>query len=193
MILPNLPEFLRGEYQPHDNDERLALLGTCEFQGLNGTAAGLYASAFAADPHLAESLITECLRRALQGDEQPIGRVEDLNTECRYPAARCAALAGCGLGKDGAKLGETERTRWRNQARDWLEADLAVWATAADSGSRAARDSAKKVLTLWQVDPDLAGVRETSALDKLTADERRGCLALWKKVDEVLNRTRKSK
>src|SRR5262249_9689730 len=30
-ILPNLPAFLEGKYQPQDNDERLALLGVCQF------------------------------------------------------------------------------------------------------------------------------------------------------------------
>src|SRR5262249_40140686 len=33
LILPNLPAFLRGKYQPLDNDERLALVGICQFQG----------------------------------------------------------------------------------------------------------------------------------------------------------------
>src|SRR5439155_13987809 len=59
MILPNLPAFLRGEYQPQDNDERLALLGICQFRGLCGAAARLYADAFAADPALAEHLTRE--------------------------------------------------------------------------------------------------------------------------------------
>jgi serine/threonine-protein kinase len=193
MILPNLPAFLQGEYQPQDNDERLALLGICECQDLDGAAARFYADAFAADPHLAEDLTTESLHRAARGDEQPLGRVEDLNTECRYPAARCAALAGCGLGKDGAKLSEAERTRWRKQARAWLQADLAVWAKTLDSGSQAARDLAKKMVTHWQVDPDLAGLREPSGLDQLSADERREWLALWNEVGAVLSRTQPTK
>ncbi len=193
MILPNLPAFLRGEYQPQDNDERLALLGICEFQGLDVAAARLYADAFAADPHLTEDLTTECLRRAARGDKQPAGRLEELNIECLYPAARCAALAGCGLGKDGAKLDEAERTRWRKQARAWLQADLAVWAKTLDSGSRAARDLAKKMLTHWQVDPDLAGLREPRALDELSADERKECLGLWQEVGAVLDRAQKTK
>src|SRR5258708_34821158 len=100
MILPNLPAFLQGEYQPQDNDERLALLGICQFQGLAAAAARLYADAFAADPDLAEDLTTECLHRAARA-EKPINRIEVPNTECRYLAARCAALAGCGLRKDG--------------------------------------------------------------------------------------------
>ena len=94
LILPNLPAFLEGNYQPRDNDERLALLGVCQFKDLRGAEAGLYAAAFAADPRLAE----------------------DLKAGCRYRAACAAALAGCGGGADGAKLSEEERARWRKQA-----------------------------------------------------------------------------
>ena len=120
-------------------------------------------------------------------------RLEDLNTESRYPAARSAALAGCGLGKDGAKLSDAERTRWRKEARAWLQADLAVWAKTLDSGSPVARDLAKTMLTQWQVDPDLVGLREPNALDKLSVDERKECLALWNEVGAALNRTQMTK
>ena len=193
LILPNLPAFLRGEYQPLDNDERLALVGICQFQGRCHAAARLYADAFATDPALAEDLASACRSRAALGDKQPVGRVEELATECRYPAARCAALAGCGLGEDGAKLDEAERARWRRQARDWLRADLAVWAKTLDSGSRAARALVRKMLTHWQVDPDLAGLRESSAMDKLPTDERKECLALWQAVGNLLRRAREGK
>jgi tetratricopeptide (TPR) repeat protein len=187
MILPNLPAFLRGQYQPQDNDERLALLGICQFQGLYAAAARLFADAFAADPGLADTLTTECRFRAAR-EEVPIDRFEVLNTECRYLAARCAALAGCGLGKDGVKLSAKERTRWRQQARAWLQADLAVWARTLDRGSDRDRDLAKKMLTYWQAEPDLAGLREPPALDELSADERKDCLALWHEVRVVLKR-----
>ena len=50
LILPNLPAFLEGKYQPKDNEERLALLGACEFKDLRAAEAGLLAAAFAADP-----------------------------------------------------------------------------------------------------------------------------------------------
>src|SRR5262249_48183665 len=138
LILPDLPAFLRGDYQPQDNNERLALVGICQFQGRYHAAAQLYADAFATDPASLEDLTSECPGRAALGDRQPVGRVEELASECRYPAARCAALAGCGLGDDGAGLSEAERARWRRQARDWLRADLAVWASTLDGGSRAA-------------------------------------------------------
>src|SRR5262249_7204829 len=116
---------------------------------------------------------------------------EDLNTECRYPAVRCAALAGCELGNDGAKLTQPERTHWRNQARAWLRADLDVWARMLERGSPAARERAKKMLTRWQDDPDLAGLRDRSKLAKLAADERKQSRALWAEVAAVLARTQK--
>src|SRR5262249_44954675 len=176
MILPNLPAFLQGNYEPQDNDERLALLGNCQSQGRYGAAARLYADAFAADPDLADNLTTECRYRTARVEYPVDDRMEVLNTECRYLAARCAALAGCGLGKDAAMLSVEERTRWRQQARAWLEADLAVWARSLDGGFQADRDLARKMLTHWQVEPDLAGLREPQALDELSPDERKDWL-----------------
>jgi tetratricopeptide (TPR) repeat protein len=186
MILPNLPAFLEGKYQPQDNDERIALLGICQFRGRYGSVARLYADAFAADPHLADDLNEKCLRRT-RGREAAADRIEVFDSACRYLAARCAALAGCGLGKDGEKLSEEERTRWRQQARDWLQADLAVWATMLDSDAQAARDLAKRMLEHWQVDPDLAGLRDPVALERLPLDERQKCRTLWNKVDAARN------
>ena len=92
LILPDLPAFLEGTYQPRDNDERLALLGVCQFADRTAAAARLYADAFAADPRLAE----------------------DLAAGHRYNAARAAALAGGRprRGRRGLSARE-ERTRWR--------------------------------------------------------------------------------
>src|SRR5262249_32610993 len=122
-----------------------------------------------------------------------VGRLEELNTGCRYPAARCAALAGCGLGEDGARLSEAERTRWRKQARAWLRADLAVWAKTLDGGSRSARVLVRTLFEHWQVDPELAGLREASATDRLSADERKECVALWQEVGNLLRRAQEGK
>ena len=80
--------------------------------------------------------------------------------------------------------------RWRRQARDWLRTDLAVWASALEGGSPAARALVRKKLPRWQVDPDLAGLREASAVDKLSGDERQECLALWEAVSNLLDRSR---
>src|SRR6516165_3370785 len=110
MILPNLPAFLDGKYQPQDNDERLALLGACQFTNRTRAMARLYAEAFAAAPSLAD----------------------DLGAGHRYNAARAAALASCGHGEDATGLGEEEGKRWREQARQWLRAGLAAWTKVLD-------------------------------------------------------------
>jgi serine/threonine-protein kinase len=165
MVFPNISAFLEGRYQPQDNIERLALLGVCQFQNLNLACAKLYADAFAADPKLAD----------------------DPQVSHRYNAARAAALTGSAQGQDAGALSEAERARWRKQAREWLQADLALWAKTLDSGSQAARDRAKKMLARWQHDSDLAELREPSALDKLSAEERKEWSALWSEVTAVLN------
>ena len=62
--------FLEGNYQPRENDERLALLGVCPFQDRLVATVGLYAAVFAADPtrvrHLVDYLCggTQIAKRA---------------------------------------------------------------------------------------------------------------------------------
>ena len=84
LIVPSLPAFLRGECQPQNNDERLALVGICQFQGRYDAAARLYAEAFTSDPELADNLTTECRYRSTE--EEPFyERVESVNTEAPVP------------------------------------------------------------------------------------------------------------
>jgi hypothetical protein len=130
---------------------------------------------------LADRLSADCLERAAREKDLP-NRVEVLNTAPRYLAARCAALAGCGLGNDVPKLGDAEQARWRRQAREWLEADLAAWARTPGSNSPPVARVAKEMLTLWQADPDLAPLREPGALMKLFSEEREEWTSLWSKV-----------
>src|SRR5262249_39947687 len=178
MILPKLQAFRQGDWQPQDNNERLALLGICESEALYGAASRLCADAFAADPDLAERLTTQCLRRAAKESDKS-NRARALISEIRYRAGRCAALAGCGLGKDSAKLSEAERVHWRKRALEWLRADLVVLSKTLDGGRRADRDLAKEMLTLWQDEPDLAGLREPTRLERLAGGEGEGCPGPW--------------
>ena len=171
MIVPDLPAFLRGDHRPRDNDERLCFLGACQFQGRHAAAARLYADAFAADPKLAE----------------------DVKAETRYRAACSAAVAGSGGGADGAGLSEPERARWRQQAREWLRLDLAAWKKWLEAATPADRAEAQKPLARWRENPDLAGLREPEALDKLPPAERQECRALWSDLDAQLKRARAPK
>jgi len=63
-----------------------------------------------------------------------------------------------------------------------------VLSKTLDSGLHADGDIAKEMLTLWQDEPDLAGLREPAGLERLAEDERKGCLALWAEVGAVLAR-----
>ena len=166
LILPCMPDFLRGNYQPHGNDERLALLGICQFKRLHSTAAGLYADAFAADPKLGE----------------------DPNSPIRYAAACSASLAGSARSERGADLGDSERTRWRKQARDWLRADLGSLTKLVESNTPMSRQYVLSTLSKWTVDPDLAALRDPAELEKLTQSERDECQRLWRDRDVLLKR-----
>ena len=109
--------FLKGQFQPTTNDERLGLVNWCENKKLHYAATSLYAAAFAADPKL--------------GD--------DLKAGHRYAAARSASLAAAGQGEDAAKLDNAERTRLRKQALEWLRADLALRTKQLETGKPADR------------------------------------------------------
>ena len=167
MIVPDLPAFLGGTYQPRDNDERLALLGACQFTNRHLALARLYADAFAADPELAE-------------DVGGAGH--------RYNAACAAALAGLGSGDDVVNLSREDRTRSRRQARAWLELDLAAWAVRLEGGREADRRAVGQMAARWLDDPDLAGLREPTALKMLAVEERDEWLVLWKNVEALRDR-----
>jgi serine/threonine-protein kinase len=171
LILPNLPAFLEGKYQPKGNDERLALVGACQFQGRRAAEAGLLAAAFAADPKLAE----------------------DPGAGLRYRAARAAAVAGCGGGADGATVSEPERARWRRQARAWLRLDLAAWAKRLQAARPTDRAEVQKALARWREDPDLAGLRDVGALERLPTAERQEWRALWQEAATLLRRAETTK
>jgi serine/threonine-protein kinase len=161
-----LPAVLRGEDRLAGAVERLRFAEVCRAKRRYADAARLFEKAFADKPLL------------------PL----NLQVSFRYNAARAAALAGGGQGEGGDRLSTEERARWRRQARAWLQAALAVWAGKLEGGTAADRAQVKTRLTRWQADPDLAGVREPGALDKLSAEERDEWLALWKEVGALLKR-----
>jgi Flp pilus assembly protein TadD/tRNA A-37 threonylcarbamoyl transferase component Bud32 len=126
-------------------------------------AARFYAEALAAKPKLAD----------------------DLKAAHRYNAARCAALAGCGQGKDADTLDDKEKTWLRRQALDWLRADLAAWTKRAQSHQPADRAVVRQALRHWKADADRAGVRG-DALVRLPEAEWVPWMKLWTDVDALL-------
>ena len=61
------------------------------------------------------------------------------------------------------------------------------------NSSTVTRALVRETVAHWQVDPDLAGLGESSAMAHLTADERTECLALWQTVGNLLRRAREAR
>ena len=114
------------------------------------------------------------------------GITDDLRAGHRFNAACAAALAGCGRGDEGARLGKSESTALRKQTRDWLQLDPTAWATKLDAGTVADPIQAQRTLSPWRNEPDLAGLRDADTLDKLQRAEREECRKLWSRLDALL-------
>jgi serine/threonine protein kinase/tetratricopeptide (TPR) repeat protein len=162
-----LPKFLKGEVQPADATESIAVATCLRYKKMHAAATRFYARAFAAQPELGDNL----------------------EAADRYNAACAAALAGCGPGEDAAHVDDEERVRLRRQALTWLRADLAKRAKQAASSRPADRAAAQVALSQWLGDADLAGVRGDS-LAKLPGAEAQAWRKLWADVADSLAQTR---
>jgi serine/threonine protein kinase/Flp pilus assembly protein TadD len=165
-ILPHLAAYLLGQHQPTDNDERLGMLGACQFQDLTRAAAKIFRDLFTSDPALAE----------------------DLASRLRYRGACLAAKAGSGVGTDAATLPEAERIVWRNQALQWLREDLKILIKVLDSGQGDYRGPIRDMLTLWQAEAALSPMRDRKAFGSLTTKEQEDWKAFWSDCDGLRKR-----
>jgi tetratricopeptide (TPR) repeat protein len=161
-----LPALLQGEIKPADAKERVEWARFCYGKTLYAACAALWRQAFEDEPSLGE----------------------DLAGSNRYDAACTAALAGSGQGDDAESLDADARAAWRSQAVAWLEADLAVYAARLESEADGVRDALRRTLGQWKRDPDLAGIRDDTGLEKLPEPERELCRDLWRRVEELLSR-----
>jgi serine/threonine-protein kinase len=162
-----LPAILAGYDRPRNAGERLNLAGLCHIvHKLHGAAAQFYRDAFAENPQLAD----------------------DLNAHHRYNAACAAALAGCGQGKDADKLDAKECVRLRQQALDWLRADLKAWRQVLEKSAAKAGPVIAQRMRQWLQDTDFAGVREGEALSRLPEAEHKDWRKLWQEVEQLRQR-----
>jgi serine/threonine-protein kinase len=164
-----LPGFIDGTTTPASVSEGIELAVLCSLKRLNCAAVRFYEIAFAAEPKL----------------------TDNLEAHRRYDAARAAALAGCGEGKDADKLDGQERARLRRQALDWLRADLEGWGRLPDKDQDKAGSAATltRILQSWLVDTGFAGVHGPEAMAKLPEAERLPWRILWGDVEDALTRT----
>jgi tetratricopeptide (TPR) repeat protein len=103
-----------------------------------------------------------------------------------YHAARAAARAAAGKGKDEPPPDDAAKVKLRQQALDWLMAELAEWAKVLQSQGPRARPFVAQMVQRWMVEPDLAGIRDRDVRAKLPAEEQKAWEALWKDVDALL-------
>ncbi len=169
-----LQAILNGQKHPNDAVELLALAQLCglPFKKRYADAVRFYRAAFQEDAKL--------------GD--------DLEAYNRYNAACNAALAGCGQGQGADKLAPQERARLRQQALDWLRADLIAFDQMMEKPADKARSTIALPIRIaprmqqWLEDTDFAGVRGDSALAKLPDEERAAWRKLWADVAEMLTK-----
>jgi Flp pilus assembly protein TadD len=162
-----LPAILSGQKQPADTAERLTLASICQrHKQLHAAAVRFFREAFAAEPKVAD----------------------DLDAEHRYNAACSAALAGCGQGKDMNKIDTKERARLRQQALDWLRADLKAYRQVMEKATDKAGPEIAQRMQHWLRVTDFAGVRGPEALARLPEAERPAWQKLWQEVKALRKR-----
>ncbi len=149
-----LPGVLEKLAERADNSERLTFAQIAFDQKKFALATRLWAEALASDPKL--------------GD--------DREKQHRYNAARAAALAAAGPGKDEPPLDEAAKAKLRGQALDWLKAEFAA------RTKQEPRAGMVQILWRWQQDSDLAGIRDNAALGKLPAEEQQAFTEFWADV-----------
>jgi hypothetical protein len=135
-------------------------------QGRFAAAARWFAEVFTAHPHL--------LARP--------------SSSHGYYAARSAARAGCGQARDAAGLDEPSRAGFRQQARDWLRAELEARRRLLAQEPEKTRGDVAGNLHAWLWEADFAGVRGPDALGRLPAAERLAWQKLWADVGATLAR-----
>jgi len=163
-----LPAILRGAEEPSDPAQRLEFAQICHYLRRYAAATRLFTEALAADPKL--------------GD--------DMTNGTRYSAACSAALAAAGQSKDEPPLDDAAKTLMRRRAYEWLKADHRALSTIASEGRPQYRAQVQQFFQHWTVDPNLAGIRDPSALSRLPEPERKDWRSLWSAVGDLLGQPR---
>jgi tetratricopeptide (TPR) repeat protein len=160
---PRLFHVLQGEKARPEELVQLAELCRKKQQWAQG--AQLYRQAFTAEPALAETGLWNRLNAALAANQ-----------------------AADGTGTDGGFLSAEERSRWRQQALEWIQADLAFRTKRWEASSPQERGRIRQMLQSLMTTADLASVREPAALEKLPGEEREKWRKVWEEVRTLLQR-----
>ena len=98
-----------------------------------------------------------------------------------------------GQGKDADSLTVQDRADFRKQALQWLRDELVARRKQLDNEPNKARLLVQGKIAHWQQDPDLIGVRDPKAMEKLPPAERNAWQQLWKDVDALLTKNQNRK
>jgi tetratricopeptide (TPR) repeat protein len=157
-----LPAMLNREEKPANAAEMIEYAQLCHRKRLHASAVDFFRAAFRARPALAT------------------------NSYNRADAASDAALAGCGQGKEVTGLDEKKRALLRQQALDWLRANLDGWRGLLKKRPDIARATIVTQAQNWLQHADFACVREPQALANLPEAERHAWQQLWADVADIL-------
>jgi tetratricopeptide (TPR) repeat protein len=161
-----LAAIIQGNQQPNRENDRVKLAKRADDQALYATAARLWGEVLEANP-------------ALKNDGL---------TQYPYRAARSAALAGCGAGKDHLSRDVSAQPKLRGQAREWLKANLATLEQTLNYDPTQVNPYVANTLEHWLQDANLAGIRDEDQLAKLPEAERKEWQSLWAEVEKLKKR-----
>jgi serine/threonine protein kinase/tetratricopeptide (TPR) repeat protein len=150
---------LRGEAEPRDTADRLALAELCAGKRLYVASVRLFTEAFATEPAAAHKLHSH-----------------------RYNAACFAVLAASSQDGDSARLAEADRVGLRRQALSWLRDELDGYRELLDREPAKERSTVAGRMQHWLADADFKSVRGEKALAGLSETERRDWQRLWADV-----------
>jgi tetratricopeptide (TPR) repeat protein len=158
-----LPAILKGEARARDWNEHFEFARLCSLKQLSAAAARLYQAGLSSKPKW---------------------------TGFRFSAACAAVLAGCGKGQDAARLDAKDRAHWRQQALEWLRADLDMRRKQLGRDSPQARKAVQATAEFWKGHAGLAGIRDKAALAGLPPTERQAWQQFWLDVEALLRQAR---
>jgi tetratricopeptide (TPR) repeat protein len=149
------------EKQEISDEDLLPVIELCRvYKEYHATAATLYGRLFAKEPMLGL----------------------DPYQSHRFHAARSAALAAAGLGRDPKKLIDTEKAKLRAEALAWLQADLQAWRQRFEVRDSNALPGLLNGLPMWEKEEAFASVRQAQLLALLPIAEQKDWTKLWRDV-----------
>lgn len=183
---------------PRDNDVSENLAETKRWRALlprlNAVADGKSETASAADTLDFINLCQQPFVKNYAAAARLYARAITIDSACandivaRYEAARCAALAGCGLGAD-APSEASARASLREQALSWLMTNRKLLEGRLASGNAKDRKEVAEQLSACLAEKDLAEVRPGAARVGWSPSEVAAWDAYWSDIHALLAKT----